>query len=237
MKGNTQAFSSRLKPRAKHHTAITSRRIASMRVHLLRWYRSHGRSFIWRDNEASMYLRIVSEVLLQRTRAPVVDSMLSSFQSTFPSWKALGSARRAELEKVLRPLGLWRRRAATLIQLGRQMPHRLRSLPRERAELEAMPGVGQYVASAILLFVHGNPEPLLDTNMARVLERCFGRRRLADIRHDPYLQDLARRIVAGSDPIRINWAILDLGALVCTPRSPRCRDCPLRRQCQFYRHR
>ena len=93
--------------------------------------------------------------------------------------------------------------------------------------------MGQYVARAILLFCHGQPEPLLDTNMARVLERYFGPRQLADIRHDPYLQELSRRVVAAGDPVVINWAILDLGAMVCKPRTPECNACPLKRGCQF----
>lgn len=100
-----------------------------------------------------------------------------------------------------------------------------------------MPAVGQYVASAVLLFCYRKPEPLIDTNMSRVVERYFGSRVLADIRHDPYLQKLSREIVCSDSPASVNWAILDLGALVCIPRSPRCYRCPLRRGCKEYTRR
>ncbi len=69
--------------------------------------------------------------------------------------------------------------------------------------------------------------------MARILERYFGPRQMADIRYDPYLQDLARQVVGkAKDPRLVNWAILDLGALVCTARNPRCNACPLKKGCR-----
>ena len=106
------------------------------------------------------------------------------------------------------------------------------SFTKSRRKIEALPGVGQYIANAILMFCHGEPQPLLDTNMARVLERYFGPRKLADIRYDPYLQDLSRKVVNGNNPHIINWAILDFAALVCKIRSPLCESCPLARKCR-----
>jgi A/G-specific adenine glycosylase len=84
-----------------------------------------------------------------------------------------------------------------------------------------------------MLFVHDEPQPLLDTNMARVLERFFGPRLMADIRYDPYLQALAKEVVSCDDAIRVNWAVLDLAALVCRLRNPNCGHCPLTSRCQF----
>src|SRR5207248_611362 len=80
---------------------------------------------------------------------------------------------------------------------------------------------------------HNRPAPLLDTNMARVLERFFGPRQLVDIRYDPYLQLLAHSVVDGTDAIRANWAILDLAAGVCRRRSPMCTSCPVRSRCRY----
>ncbi len=90
-----------------------------------------------------------------------------------------------------------------------------------------------YVASAVLLFAHGRPEPLLDGNMARVLDRVFEPRRLVDIRYDARLQSLARLLVRSRNPAKLNWAILDLAARHCTLRSPGCEECPLRTRCNF----
>ena len=103
-------------------------------------------------------------------------------------------------------------------------------LPSERGEIEALPGVGQYVANAIELIRWGRPRPLLDANMARVLERYFGPRKLADIRYDPYLQQLAHDVVDCDVSLTLNWAILDLASLVCRSQ-PACFRCPLWRRC------
>lgn len=210
---------------------IRAERIATFRRSLLAWFAVHRRDFAWRNPDASQYVRVVTEILLQRTQAESVDRMLPRFLASFPSWAALANCRQADLARHLRPLGLWRRRARTLRRLAKAVQNQKAPFPPSRKQLEALPGVGQYVASAILLFVHGRPEPLVDTNMARVLERYFGPRQLADIRFDPYLQALARQVVRGNAPERMNWAILDLGALVCLPRNPRCTQCPLKRGC------
>jgi A/G-specific adenine glycosylase len=103
--------------------------------------------------------------------------------------------------------------------------------PSDRADIEALPGIGQYIANAIQLFCHKLPRPLLDVNMARVLERVFGTRKLADIRYDPFLQDLAGRFVRSKMSARLNWAILDLAATICLARNPCCRNCPLAVMC------
>lgn len=116
--------------------------------------------------------------------------------------------------------------------LAKEMASRRGRFPRQRNILEGIPAVGQYVANAILLFSHGRAEPLIDTNMARVIERYFGPRNLADIRFDPYLQDVARRLVSDSDPAKVNWAVLDFAALVCLPRVPRCDVCPVKMGCK-----
>jgi A/G-specific adenine glycosylase len=180
---------------------------------------------------------IISEVLLQRTRAETVARVLPLFMARFPSWRQLSRASTEELYRVIVPLGLWRRRAVAIEALAREMHHRRGRWPRDRAAIEAIPGVGQYIASAVLLLVHQQPEPLIDVNMARVLERYFGPRTRADIRYDPYLQELARMVVGAVDPKRINWAILDLGAKVCMARDPACDRCPLRRGCGYARSR
>jgi|TARA_B100001964_G_scaffold65593_1_gene74692 A/G-specific adenine glycosylase len=105
--------------------------------------------------------------------------------------------------------------------------------PCSREEIEALPGVGQYIANSIELFCYGKPLPLLDSNMSRVLERYFGPRKLADIRYDPYLQSLSKKVVKCKDPVSLNWAILDLAHIVCTQKKPQHDICPLKNRCQF----
>ena len=205
--------------------------IARFRKAVIEWYSPHGRKFPWRKASISKYQYIIAEVLLQRTRAETVASFFPEFIREFPSWKRLSDASVPRLQRYLQPIGLWRRRAASLHSLATIMAKRNGRFPRSREEIETLPGIGQYITNAILLFCHGIPRPLLDVNMARVLERVFGPRKLADIRYDPYLQELARKVVRCKSPARLNWAILDLAAMTCLARKPRCDECPLVSTC------
>lgn len=217
------------------YTGQHKRRILAVRRGLRSWFNKNGRLFPWREATCSPYKIVLAEVLLQRTRAETVAAFLPDFVTRYRSWRSLSRASYRELETVLRPLGLSRRRATALRALSQALIKRASRIPHTQSDLEVLPGVGQYIANAILVMVYGRPAPLLDSNMARVLERCFGPRRLADIRHDPHLQQLSLLLVCCKDSRRINLALLDLGALVCGPRAPRCTICPLRRLCLYRR--
>lgn len=209
--------------------------IRGLQQRLLRWYLTSGRTFPWRAAGASWYVCMVSELLLQRTRAETVAVFFPSFVKRFPGWSHLAVATEHELRAFLEPIGLWRRRAASLRALAIEMRRRCGRFPSSREELETLPGVGQYVASAAMVFCHRKREPFLDVNMARVLERCFSPRTLVDIRYDPWLQALARAVVNHPRSREINWAVLDLAATTCTIRNPRCEACPLVGCCRFAR--
>lgn len=210
-------------------------RIDYFRSRLIKWFSTNRRKFPWRKKSNSNYRNIIAEVLLQRTRAENVAIFYNKFIEKFPTWKSISLASEKEIGQFLRPIGIWRRRADSLKRLADEMVKTNGRFPQERKEIEELPGVGQYIANAVLLFCHSEPQPLIDANMARVIERFFGPRKLVDIRYDPYLQDLAARIVSSGDPIATNWAILDLAALVCKPRNPKCAICPLTIECRFYK--
>ena len=207
--------------------------IHHFRARMLEWYGQHGRSFPWRKRSASNYNKIIAEVLLQRTRAETVAQFFPMFLTRYPSWSQLATADEDELIDLIRPVGLWRRRSKSLISLATEMAKRNGRFPKDRQQIEALPGVGQYIANSILLLCHDSPEPLLDTNMARVLERYFGPRKLSDIRYDPYLQRLAKMVVDCPDAVVLNWAILDFAARTCLSRSPKCGQCALASECNF----
>jgi A/G-specific adenine glycosylase len=213
--------------------ARQANRVDAFRNLLLDWFQKEGRAFPWRAQDASPYLRVISEVLLQRTRAETVEKFFPRFIHRFPGWNQLACATDDELRVFLEPIGLWRRRAVSLRLLGREMKARNGHFPSTRDEIETLPGIGQYIASAVMLFCHGSCEALLDVNMARVLERCFGARKLADIRYDPWLQSLSRRVVEHGQATEINWAILDLASKICTIRKPSCASCPIRSCCRY----
>lgn len=210
------------------------RRVRWIQRHLLAWFVENDRAYKWRQPNSTKYQRVIAEVLLQRTKADVVARMFSNFVATYPSWKSLASASEHELEILLRPLGLWKRRTTSIRELALIMAANRGRFPKIRSEVESLPGVGQYICNAILMFDQGLCQPLLDVNLARVLERLFGPRKLADIRYDPFLQEVAARVVAHASPTLVNWAFLDHASLVCTIKTPKCRACPLKKSCCYY---
>lgn len=203
---------------------------------ILAWFKDHAREFKWRAENLSAYEIIIAEVLLQRTKAETVAKFYENFICTYPGWDALASADQADIENFLIPVGLYRQRASRLKKLADYMVSTGGNLPLQRAELENVPFMGQYIANAVELQVRNINRPLLDVNMARVLERYFGPRKLSDIRYDPYLQELAHRVVDHPQAKLVNWAILDFAAIVCKARKPACMDCPLQDSCRYFNY-
>lgn len=160
--------------------------------------------------------------------------MYRNFFAQYPSWNAIALAPVEELEIVLKPIGLWKRRARSIRALASYAAEHDGQFPSEPSELAHVPAVGQYVANAILLFQHGQPRPLVDVNMARVIERYLRPRKLADIRHDPWLQEAAHWLVRCDDPVQVNWAMLDFAAMVCRGRNPHCQICHLNLECDHF---
>lgn len=213
---------------------ITATAIGQFQSTLLAWFAVHGRVLPWRQPGLGDYELFIAEVLLQRTKAENVANYYPRFLAAFPSWESLANIDSELLEEYLRPLGLAAQRTPRIKALAAEMVARHGKIPRDRADLETIPLVGQYIANAIEQVIFNQPSPLLDVNMARLLERYFGPRKLADIRYDPYLQELARRVVAHPQAKQLNWAVLDFAALVCKALRPRCPGCPLNRNCLYF---
>ena len=97
--------------------------------------------------------------------------------------------------------------------------------------------MGQYIANAVELIIYKQSSPLIDVNMARLLERYFGKRKMTDIRYDPYLQKLSYKVVNHTMAKEINWAILDYAAIICKATNQKCNICKLRIGCNFFLNR
>lgn len=214
---------------------IPANRIKPFQNTILLWYYKNGRHDLdWRAERVSTYEIIIAEVLLQRTKAETVAKVYRRFLKIFPGWKAIATAEISFIEEQLKPVGLYRQRAKRLKDLAIEMEHRGGVLPKERKALEQIPFLGQYIVNAIELQIFNKPSPLLDVNMARVLERYFGKRQLADIRYDPYLQNLASQVTNLPNSKDMNWAILDFAAAICKARNPLCLECPINSLCKYF---
>src|SRR6266550_4086074 len=152
----------------------TAKRISWLRRRLLSWFARNARSFPWREAGRTPYEVVVAEILLQRTTAAGVARTYAGFVERFPSWVALAQSPLGELENTLRLFGLWRRKAQAFQHLAQSIEANGGVVPHTRKELERLPGIGPYTASAVLAIVYGRAEPLLDVNMARCLWRFFG---------------------------------------------------------------
>ena len=211
---------------------ISDKQIKEFQENILKWYEKNGRHFPWRNPSATNYDKIISEVLLQRTKAETVAKFFPRFKKQYPSWRQLGNATETELQDFLKPLGLYNQRGTRLYKLAQEMKKRNGRFPQSRSEVEEIPMMGQYITNAYELFILNRPSPLLDVNMARVLERYFGPRKLADIRFDPYLQELSRKVVQHQKSKEINWAILDFGSEICRKNNPFCDICVFNIKCK-----
>jgi A/G-specific adenine glycosylase len=216
-------------------TRITSVNIQDLQAKLLIWYERNGRDFPWRRARLSAYQLVIAEVLLQRTNANTVAGFYSKFIADFPDWQTIVAARLESIEDRLRSIGLFRQRAKRLKDLASEMVRRKGYLPFERKELESIPLFGQYMSNAVELLVFKKRAPLIDINMARLLERYFEERKMSDIRFDPKLQRLAKKVVNHPESKIISWAILDFAATVCIARKPKCGVCLLKVKCTYFK--
>ena len=205
-----------------------------LREQLLSWFERKKRSFPWRNPALSPYEVVVVEILLQRTAAAGVARTYHAFFERYPSWAALAQSSKEDIQGALKPLGLWRQKARVLQCLAQSIEESGGAVPRSRAELERLRGIGPYTAGAVLAMVYGQAEPLVDVNMARLLARFFGLPGCADGSRKRLPHALARCLVSGGQSLHLNWAALDFGALVCRARNPLCSECPLRARCQFF---
>ena len=146
--------------RAPHEIAPEAAKCISwLRRRLLSWFLAYGRSFPWRDPDRTPYEVVVAEMLLHRTTAVGVARTYAGFVDRFPSWVALAQSPLEELENALRLLGLWRRKAQAFQHLAQSIEANGGVVPHTRKELERLPGIGPYAASAVLAIVYGGAAP------------------------------------------------------------------------------
>lgn len=194
----------------------------AMRQALLDHYARTARALPWRG-ETDPYRVLVSEVMLQQTRVETVIPYYRRWMERFPDSGALAAATRDEVLHAWQGLGYYRR-ARNLHDATRVVRERHGGeLPRSASELKALPGVGEYTAGAVASIAFGDPVPAVDGNVKRVLARLFDE-------PDPsgaWLRRVAGALVDAERPGDWNQALMDLGAMVCTPSAPECEACPV----------
>lgn len=201
---------------------------------LLDWFKENKRELPWRE-ERTPYRVWVSEVMLQQTKVEAVKPYFESWMDTFPNFEAVARASEEEVLKAWQGLGYYSR--ARHLQGGiRQVVSEYGGeLPKTRKELESIEGIGPYTAGAILSLAFNLPEVAIDGNVLRVYARLY------DI-HEDILSTKGKKeigaIVEATLPQEaagmFNEALMDFGATLCIPKSPKCPSCPLQEDCLAY---
>ncbi|PZD95074.1 A/G-specific adenine glycosylase [Paenibacillus sambharensis] len=200
-------------------------------MELLGWYRSVKRDLPWRENR-DPYRVWVSEIMLQQTRVDTVIPYYKRFMDKFPTIRHLAEAPEEEVLKCWEGLGYYSR--ARNLQAGAQqvVSEYGGSVPDDKTAVAALKGVGPYTAGAIMSIAFNRPEPAVDGNVMRVLSRYFC---LEDDIAKPSVRTGIERIAAALIPEGaagdFNQGIMELGALICTPKSPGCLICPVMAEC------
>lgn len=207
---------------------------SSLTVKLLNWYAQNARDLPWRGHP-DPYAVWVSEIMLQQTRVETVIPYFERWMERFPTLSALAQASQQEVLAAWEGLGYYSRArnlhaAAKIVveQYGAQMPADVRALRK-------LPGIGRYTAGAIISIAFGLDEPALDGNIRRVLARIFD---LSEPARSPAgerkLWEYAAAHLPTGQAGDYNQALMDLGAVICTPHTPDCPDCPLVAECQAF---
>lgn len=204
---------------------------------LLAWFSRHQRRMPWRD-DPKPYRVWVSEVMLQQTQVDTVIPYFNRFIARLPTMQALAKADQQVVLKLWEGLGYYSR-ARNLHKAAQLVCERFNGkLPQTYEGLQEIPGVGPYIAAAIASIAFGKAVPVVDGNVLRVFARFWGID--DDIREPRTRHAMFERltpIIAKADPSSFNQAMMELGALVCSPKSPKCGDCPLKVDCVAFSQR
>ena len=198
---------------------------------IVAWYAGNKRELPWRDTE-DPYVIWISEIILQQTRVAQGYDYFQRFIRRFPDVRALAEADEDEVMRYWQGLGYYSR-ARNLHEAAKGMNG---VFPTAYEGVRALKGVGEYTAAAICSFAYGMPYAVVDGNVYRLLSRYFGIDTPIDSAEGKKLfAALAEEMLDKSRPAIYNQAVMDFGAMQCTPRSPGCLSCPLAEGCSAWR--
>jgi A/G-specific adenine glycosylase len=203
---------------------------------IVKWYRQNKRDLPWRETN-NPYFIWLSEIILQQTRVQQGTSYYNKFTTLFPEVKMLADADEQIVLKAWQGLGYYSR-ARNLHAAAQVISNEFDGVfPSNYKEIKALKGVGDYTAAAIASFAFDLPHAVVDGNVYRVLSRYFDEDTPYDTTKGKKLfQSLADDLLDHKNPAEHNQAIMELGALICTPKSPKCDNCPLIESCLAYRN-
>lgn len=211
--------------------SIESRR-EGIQKNLLEWGKRNFRQFPWRQKRTP-YSVLVSELLLKRTTATAAKRVFGEFMRLYPNLQTLSLADAEDLENLLSKIGYHKLRTKIFIGLANYLLSRhCGDIPRSKIDLLEIPNIGDYTANAILSLGYGVPSAMVDSNVERILRRLFLKNLSKRTRGK--IQQVADLLAPTRCNQSYNYALLDLGALICRYGVPHCNLCPISRFCDYY---
>ena len=200
------------------------------------WYKQNKRDLPWRENNQPYYVWI-SEIILQQTRVDQGTDYFIRFTERFPDIESLAIAPEIDVLKIWQGLGYYSR-ARNMHKASQQIINDFNGIfPASFEELKKLKGVGDYTAAAIASISFGLPHAVIDGNVYRVLSRIFGIATPIDSTKGKHeFSDLANQLLDQQNPGEFNEALMEFGALQCTPRNPGCNSCPMEHRCVAYKN-
>src|ERR1700676_708239 len=211
---------------------LTAPELKKFRTELLGWFATYQRDLPWR-RDCDPYRIWISEIMLQQTRVAAVIPYFEKFCTRFPDVGALAEAEEAEVLRMWSGLGYYSR-ARNLQAAAQQIVREYGgTFPATEQHIRALRGIGKYTTNAILSIAFGKNHAVVEGNVARVVARLEALR--GDLREGPWWESLQRtadRLLSPEAPGNWNQAMMELGATICTPRSPQCLLCPVANFCR-----
>ncbi len=212
---------------------IDEKTVSYVRRKLLSWGSANFEDFPWRTSTNEFHT-LVAEILLQRTKASQVVSTYLKFIEKYPDPVSLAHASVAEVENIIRPLGLkWR--AKLLVQLGEILEKYDCKVPTEREAIMHLPGVGAYVSTAYLSLHRGKPHPIVDSNIVRFYGRFFDFETGPETRRNRVVIKLAECLTPARKTKEFNYALIDFTRKVCKPK-PYHEICLMKAKCHLWNY-
>lgn len=203
---------------------------------LLQWYKENKRDLPWRKTK-DPYKIWVSEIMLQQTKVDTVIPYFKNFMTNFPTIYDLAAANEQEVLKMWEGLGYYSR-ARNLYTAAQEVVTKYNgNIPEDRDLIGNLKGIGPYTRGAILSIAFNQPEPAVDGNVMRVLSRVLLiEDNINEQKVRKKFESIVKEIISTEDPSSFNQGLMEIGALICTPKKPACLLCPIQQHCRAFQN-
>lgn len=203
---------------------------------MIGWWEKNRRDLPWRRTKDPYHI-LIAEILLRKTSAGHAILVYDQFLKNYPSINCLAKANFKELRNLIKPLGLANQRSKQLIDLAKKLEQDYGGeIPVNCKELLSLPGIGNYTSSGVRCLAFGKDEPMVDTNVVRIVGRYFSYKpKKNPAYNDPGLWIFVNQLIPPGKCKEFNLGLIDFVNAICTSKKPKCYKCVLNKTCRYYK--